>query len=118
MNNNIKRTRYNVEHELVTSKTLREVIELDINKYHLNSVIADIIMSFLSKVYEECITGEDWQHILTCLDEHVAYVHTSNDVRYEIKEDTKNRIVIINIYDTKIKDVIYNFEKVHEENNQ
>lgn len=118
MNDNIKRIRYSVKYELITSKTLREVIELDISEYHLNCKIADIIMAFLSKVYEEYVSGEDWQHILTCLDEHVTYIHTSDDVRYEIKEDTENRLVIINIYDTKIKDVIYNFEKVHEENNQ
>ena len=51
MNDNIKRTRYNVEHELVTSKTLKEVIELDISKYCLNCKITDIIVSCLSKVY-------------------------------------------------------------------
>lgn len=118
MNNNIKRIRYSIKHELITSKTLREVIELDISKYHLNCKIADIVMSFLLKVYKEFVTRKDWQHILTCLDEHITYVYTSDDVRYEIKEDTKNRLVIINIYDTKIEDVIYNFEKVHEENNQ
>ena len=118
MNDNIKRIRYSIEHELITSKTLREVIELDISKYHLNRKIAVIIMSFLSKVCEEFVTEEDWQHILTCLDEHVTYVYTSDNVRYEIKEDTKNHLVIINIYDIKIEDVIYNFEKVHEENNQ
>lgn len=118
MNDNIKRIRYSVEQERIAFETLREVIELDISEYHLNCKIADIIMAFLSKVYEEYVSGEDWQHILTCLDEHVTYIHISDDVRYEIKEDTKNRLIIINIYDTKIKNVIYDFEKVHEENNQ
>lgn len=118
MNDNIKRTRYSVEEELITSKTLKEVIELDISKYYLNRKIADIIVSFLSKVCDKFVTKKDCQHILTCLDEHVTYIHTSDNVRYEIKEDIENRLVIINIYDTKIKDVIYNFEKVHEENNQ
>lgn len=118
MNDNIKRIRYSVEQELITSKTLKEIIELDISKYYLNRMIADIIVSFLSKVCNKFVTGEDRQHILTCLDEHVTYVHISNNVRYEIKEDIKNRLVIINVYDIKIEDVIYNFEKVHEENNQ
>ena len=115
MNNNIKRIRYSVEHELIASETLKEIIELDISKYHLNRKIAVIIMSFLSKVCEEFVTEEDWQHILTCLDEHVTYVYPSDNVRYEIKEDTKNHLVIINIYDIKIEDVICNFKKVHEE---
>lgn len=118
MNDNIKRIRYSVEEELITSKTLREVIELDISKYYINCKITDIIVSFLSKVCNEFVTRKDCQHILTCLDEHVTYVHTSNNVRYEIKEDTKNRLVIINVYDIKIENAIYNFEKIHEENNQ
>lgn len=118
MNDNIKRIRYSVEHELITSKTLKEVIELDISKYILTCKIADIIVSFLSKVCNEFVTRKDCQHILTCLDEHVTYVHISNNVRYEIKEDTKNRLVIINVYDIKIENAIYNFEKIHEENNQ
>ena len=118
MNDNIKRTRYSVEQELIASKTLKEIIELDISKYTLNRKIADIIVSFLSKVCNEFVTKKDIQHILTCLDEHVTYVHISNNVRYEIKEDTKNRLVIINVYDIKTENVIYNFEKIHEENNQ
>lgn len=118
MNDNIKRIRYSIEHELITSKTLKEVIELDISKYYLYSKIADIIVSFLSKVCNVFVTKKDCQHILTCLDEHVTYVHISDNVRYEIKEDAKNRLVIINVYDIKAKDVIYNFEKIHEENNQ
>lgn len=119
MNDNIKRIRYSVKkEELITSKTLREVIELDISKYWLYCKIADIIVSFLSKVCNEFVTKKDCQHILTCLDEHVTYVHISNNVRYEIKEDTENRLVIINVYDIKIGNAIYYFEKVHEENNQ
>lgn len=118
MNDNIKRIRYSVKHELITSKTLKEIIELDISKYQLNCKIVDIIVSFLSKVCNEFVTRKDCQHILTCLDEHVTYVHISNNVRYEIKEDTENRLIIINVYDIKVTNVIYNFEKIHEENNQ
>lgn len=118
MNDNIKRIRYSVEQESITSKTLREVIELDISKYYINCKIVDIIVSFLSKVCNEFVTRKDCQHILTCLDEHVTYVHISDNVRYEIKEDTENRLVIINVYDIKIENAIYNFEKIHEENNQ
>ena len=118
MNDNIKRIRYSVKHEFITSKTLREVIELDISEYCLKCKIADIIVSFLSKVCNKFVTRKDCQHILTCLDEHATYVHISDNVRYEIKEDTKNRLVIINVYNIKIESVIYNFEKIHEENNQ
>ena len=118
MNNNIKRIRYSIEQELIASETLKEIIEFDISKYYLNCKIADIIVSFLSKVCNEFVTRKDCQHILTCLDEHVTYVHISNNVRYEIKEDTKNRLVIINVYDIKIENAIYNFEKIHEENDQ
>lgn len=120
MNDNIKRIRYSVkeEEELITSKPLKEIIELDISKYYLISKIADIIVSFLSKVCNEFVTKKDCQHILTCLNDRITYVHISNNIRYEIKEDTKNRLVIINVYDIKIENAIYNFEKVHEENNQ
>ena len=118
MNDNIKRIRYSVEQEPITSKTLREVIELDISKYYINCKLTDTIVSFLSKVCNEFVTKKDIQHILTCLDEHVTYVHISNNARYEIKEDTKNRLVIINVYDVKIENFIYNFEKINEENNQ
>lgn len=118
MNDNIKRIRYSVEQELITSKTLKEVIELDVSKYYLNCKIADIIVSFLSKVCNEFVTRKDCQHILTCLNEHVTYVYISNNVKYEIKEDIKNRLVIINVYDIKAENAIYNFEKIHKENNQ
>lgn len=118
MNNNIKKIRYSVECERIISKTLKEVVELDISKYNLNCKIADIIISFLSKVYEEYIDTKHWQDILTCLNEDYTYLYTSDNIKYEIKKDTENNLVIINVYDIKVKDVIYNFEKIHEENNQ